>query len=377
MNKKIDKKPQQNELAESIDKAAQSSTNLEIPSNKKSILTINKQYFIDKKLIIGLFMGVTIAAGTATFAGFNQDALNVNLDNNIGMSQVSKHLEASAAKCAAGEEGTLGGAIKSAMKMHEELASVAPQVEDLFGQQCMQNLSKLMDMSNFVGSIYASLLSTITDQFKNMIQSNVCKAIDKATGLIMNPVNNAINKVNAGLGGIEGKVNGFVINNFQTTVQDIKPELRLDTRPTDVLDNGLDATKAFKELRSVVNDGANNTAIMPEGMPDPRVVTQNIAQGMQQNNAALNMANQTYNNNQAQLIASLPKKIEDAEKSLNKCQGNNSDSNDCLNQHLALNNLLTTKERLMQENTNLSGIINAQPIQTKNSETNLNIGSLN
>jgi hypothetical protein len=341
--------------------------------NTNTNFTKNKQRFIDKKLIAGLALGVTIAAGTATFASFNQETFGNNASTSGTSSQISTHLAQSAAECAAGKEGTLGGAIKSAMKMHEELANVAPKVEDLFGQQCMQNLSQLMDMSNFVGSIYASLLGTITDQFKAMIQKNVCKVIDKATGLVMNPINEAINKVNTGLGGIEGKVNGFAIEAFQTPSKKIDAALQLDTTPVDTLSNGLNSAQAFKDINTKVTDGSN-IGNATSGMPDPRIVAQNITQGMQQNNAALTLANQTYNNNQAQLVSALPEQIKQAQQNLTHCQNSNSNdaSGTCLNEHLALNSLTTTQSQLAQQNTSLTNIINAQPAGS----TGLNVGSL-
>jgi hypothetical protein len=104
---------------------------------------------IDKKIIAGIMLGITIAAGTSVLAedkpqssgGFASSIANffgVNNPNSNSptTSAVSKELEAEAKKCATGADGTLGAAIKNATKIHLEIAAVAPPVEELFDGDC-------------------------------------------------------------------------------------------------------------------------------------------------------------------------------------------------------------------------------------------------
>ena len=141
-----------------------------------------------------------------------------------GQAAIDAEIKKEAEKCANGEDGTLGGAIKDAQKIHLEMASIKPNIEQLFSidQDCFSGLSSIYDLSVTIPSL-GSIIGAAQDAVVKYAQKKVCTAVKEATSMVTSPINEGIDKINsmAGLGDLNGLANGFVMSGLGK----IDPEL--------------------------------------------------------------------------------------------------------------------------------------------------------
>lgn len=147
-------------------------------------------------------------------------------DSSIGADQaaIDAEIKKEAEKCAEGEDGTLGGAIKNAQNIHLEMASIKPNIEELFSvnQDCFSGLSQMFDLSITIPSL-ASIISAAQDAVVKYAQKKVCTAVKEATSMVTSPINEGLNKINgmAGMADLNGLANGYVVKGLNS----IDPEL--------------------------------------------------------------------------------------------------------------------------------------------------------
>ncbi len=299
-------------------------------SNKKSHILKNK--FIDKKLIIGTAIGITIAAGTSVFAEVKPNGMLASISNFFGInksnsdnptvSAVSTQLSVEAQKCAAGAEGTLGAAIKNAAKIHLEIAAVAPPVEELFDGDCFSGLMSIFDLSFAIPSL-ASIMAAVTDAVIKFAQKQVCRAVKKASSMISDPINKAISKINSmqGLTDFNGFINGMVQQGLDGISSDLGTEyLAPKSAETITVEaNAFKLSQASIENGTNQNSSSNNITVNNNN---------NIHYGNQvsgslyTNMNALNMAQQAMAKNTQNIISITPA-ITQAQQRLNSCSSNN------------------------------------------------------
>lgn len=112
-------------------------------------------------------------------------------------SAMDSSLKQEAAVCAAGETpGTIGYAIKQAISAHTQIASATPAVESLFSvdSDCFSGATNLFDLSFAIPSI-ASIISSAEDAVTKYAAKKVCTAVDKVSGMVTSPINNAIDVI--------------------------------------------------------------------------------------------------------------------------------------------------------------------------------------
>lgn len=125
-------------------------------------------------------------------------------------SATATNLEAEAATCATGEkEGTIGYAIKQAVAAHTNIAAATPDVESLFDvdTDCFSGLSSLYDLSFAIPSI-GSIIGAAQDAVVKYAEKKVCSAVDKVSGMVTQPVNQAIDKAQSYSSIANGQVGG-------------------------------------------------------------------------------------------------------------------------------------------------------------------------
>ena len=112
-------------------------------------------------------------------------------------SAMDSSLKQEATVCAAGDTpGTIGYAIKQAIEAHTQIASATPAVESLFSvdSDCFSGATNLFDLSFAIPSL-SSIISSAEDAVKKYAAKKVCTAVDKVSGMVTTPINNAIDVV--------------------------------------------------------------------------------------------------------------------------------------------------------------------------------------
>lgn len=127
-------------------------------------------------------------------------------------SVVADSIKQEAEQCATGEaEGSIGNAIKNALKIHTELAAAMPNTEELFSpfKDCFSGLLGTWDLSFAIPSL-ASIRDAVGQALMKFAKKKVCTAVDQARQMVTTPINQAIGGLTAGtgMGGI-GDLNGL------------------------------------------------------------------------------------------------------------------------------------------------------------------------
>ena len=156
------------------------------------------------------------------FAGCAFAAVGVNKASAAISSQlisqqssiVAENIKADAEDCAEGtKDGTIGYSIQQALDIHTELASATPNVETLFDidSDCFSGLSQVFDLSFSIPSL-GSIVSSAQDAVLQYAQKKVCTAVNKVSGMVTSPINQAISEVNglSSFGDLNGFSNGLV-----------------------------------------------------------------------------------------------------------------------------------------------------------------------
>jgi hypothetical protein len=197
----------------------------------------------DRRTIGGIVIGAAIMMSTMAtaqtgggwFSGlFSGSGATGGGSNNTLISQqdsvVTASINEEAEKCAEGAPGSIGSAISTAVNVHIQIASATPRVETLFdaNDSCFSALSNLFDLSFAIPSL-ASIMNSATTAVMKYAEKKVCTAVNRVTGLVTSPLNQAINKVNgfANFGDINGMANGAI----NKKMSNIDPELGREYHP--------------------------------------------------------------------------------------------------------------------------------------------------
>lgn len=143
-------------------------------------------------------------------------------------SVVADSIKQEAEQCATGEaEGSIGNAIKNALKIHTELAAAMPNTEELFSpfKDCFSGLMGTWDLSFAIPSL-ASIRDAVGQALLKFAKKKVCTAVDQVRTMVTAPLNQAISGLTAGtgMGGI-GDLNGLSNGLVSGGLAMIDPEL--------------------------------------------------------------------------------------------------------------------------------------------------------
>ncbi|OAD16501.1 hypothetical protein [Achromobacter insolitus] len=180
-----------------------------------------------------------LAAGPAAHAALTPGGL-LSQQSSV----VAESIKKEAQMCATGEaEGTIGNAIKNALKIHTELAAVGPGLEELFSpvSDCFSGLMGTWDLSFAIPSL-ASVRDQVKGALTKFAKKKVCSAVDQARGMVTSSINNAISDLTkgTGMGGI-GDLNGLSNGLISGALSQIDPDLgRQYTRPPAQTDYTID-----------------------------------------------------------------------------------------------------------------------------------------
>lgn len=181
---------------------------------------------LDRRLILGGVVGASLAITGYAVAVDGQPAMAPTSSGLISQadSVVANQIKTSASNCAAGAPGTVGAAMGTALKVHTEMASVPADVERLFSMadNCFASSSQMYDLSFAIPSL-ASITSAAQSAIMKFAQKKVCSAIDKVSGVITEPINDALDKIP----NLEGfsDINGLVNDGIGGALNQIDPDL--------------------------------------------------------------------------------------------------------------------------------------------------------
>lgn len=225
----------------------------------------------DRRTIGGIVIGAAVVMSTMAtaqtgggwFSSLFSSSGATGGGNNALISQqdsvVTAAINEEAEKCADGAPGTIGAAINTAVNVHVQLASATPNVEALFNanDSCFAGLSNLFDLSFAIPSL-ASIMSSATNAVMKYAEKKVCTAVNKVTGMVTSPINQAIGNVNnmAGFGDINGMVNRSIGNKMST----IDPELGREYHPGVAESSYTINTQPFSSGQTTFDSGAGGTS---------------------------------------------------------------------------------------------------------------------
>lgn len=235
----------------------------------------------DRRTIGGIVIGAavmmsamaTAQTGGSWFSGlFSTGGAGGGTANNSLISQqdsvVAAAINEEAEKCAEGAPGSIGAAINTAVNVHIQLASATPQVEVLFdaNESCFAGLGNLFDLSFAIPSL-ASIMSSATNAVLKYAEKKVCTAVNRVTGIVTNPVNKAIDKINSlqDFSDINGMVNGAV----NRRLSNIDPELGREYHPPVTGGSYQLNTQPFNSGQTTFDTGAGSTPGATYSQPAP------------------------------------------------------------------------------------------------------------
>lgn len=166
----------------------------------------------------GWFSGLFSTGGSGSNTG---DTSLISQQDSV----VAASINDEAAKCAEGQPGTIGAAIKSAQAVHQEIASATPQVDSLFDPDADCFGKGLVDLSFAIPSL-ASILSSVQDAVMKYAQKKVCKAVNRVTGMVNKPINDSIEKINK-----NGNLTEIVGTKIGEKLDGISPDLGKEYHP--------------------------------------------------------------------------------------------------------------------------------------------------
>ena len=170
-----------------------------------------KDFFGDKRFVAGTVLGLSLLAGGYALSaggvgggGSSSDPSSTLLSDQESV--ITAQMRQDAEDCAKGDkEGTVGHAINMSLKAHLELASAAPNVEQLFdvNADCFAGLSSLIDLSFAIPSL-ATIISAAQNAVLQYAKKKICSAVSKVTGMVTGPINQAIGQANQYIGALNG-----------------------------------------------------------------------------------------------------------------------------------------------------------------------------
>jgi len=184
--------------------------------------------WLDRRVLMGVLLGGSVMA-----TGYAVSSDNVLFNYFVpvksdAITQQASAIDAQLAldkrKCAEGQPGTIGAAIKNAVKVHTEIASAGPAVEELFNidDSCFAGLSQIFDLSPTIPSL-GSIITAAQGAVMKFAQKKVCSAVNKVSGMVTKPLNQAIGNINT----LEGyqDLNGFTQEAIAGGMESLDPAL--------------------------------------------------------------------------------------------------------------------------------------------------------
>ena len=165
------------------------------------------------RFALGIAVGVSVM-----FAGYAVSAVSSGSGSSQLLSQqtsvVADSIKADAEACATGTlDGSIGHSIKQAMQIHQTIAAAPVNVESLFdvNSDCFSGLNQIYDLSFSIPSL-SSIIGAASDAVMKYAQKKVCTAVNQISGLVTDPINQAIGEINqlGSLGDLNGLTNGLV-----------------------------------------------------------------------------------------------------------------------------------------------------------------------
>jgi hypothetical protein len=151
----------------------------------------------------------------------------------------------------------IGANIKTAIGVHTEMASATPNVESLFdvNDQCFASISQIADLSFAIPSL-ASILSAAQDAVLKYAQKKVCTAVNKVSGMVTSPINQAIGQWNT-LGQQFTDINGMANSAVGGSMATLDPQLGSSYKPASAATSYSVNANAFGANQTVFNTGAS------------------------------------------------------------------------------------------------------------------------
>jgi hypothetical protein len=248
-------------------------------------------------------------------------------------------------KCAEGEEGTQGAAINEAMKIHIELGSAQPDVEQLFelNSDCFSKLNKLYDLSYSIPSL-STIINSAQEAVLDYSKQKICTAIFESSKIVTQPINKAIDKINSKYSkylDLNGIVNGAVQNQLSKLDADLGKDY-MNGKP-----NSEYTITPFSKNQTTFETNSNNSSdlIKPSEVP--------IDNGYNNQFNQLSALNSKLQSEQIKLPAA-QSAVSSAQNQFNHCQASPS------------NNCISLQQKLEQANANLNQIqVNIQSYQNQ------------
>ena len=151
----------------------------------------------------------------------------------------------------------IGANIKTAIGVHTEMASATPNVETLFdvNDQCFASISQIADLSFAIPSL-ASILSAAQDAVLKYAQKKVCTAVNKVSGMVTSPINQAIGQWNT-LGSQFSDINGMANSAVGGSMATLDPQLGSSYKPASAASTYSVNANAFATNQTVFSGGAS------------------------------------------------------------------------------------------------------------------------
>lgn len=171
----------------------------------------------NSRFALGVGVGVCVMFATYAVSAVNSGYALATPSSTLISQQtsiVADNIKQDAEDCAKGDkDGSIGKAIKDAMFVHEKLAAAPVNVEKLFDvtSDCFSGLSQIYDLSFSIPSL-SSIIGAASDAVMKYAQKKVCTAVNQISGLVTDPINQAIGEINqlGSLGDLNGLTNGLV-----------------------------------------------------------------------------------------------------------------------------------------------------------------------
>jgi len=190
----------------------------------------------NRRFVAGTAFGLIIMASTlasASGGGWLNGLLGGGADGGPPVDQssvIAQSLNSEATDCANGAPGTIGEAIQTAVQVQTDLASATPNVETFFdvSSDCFSGLSQIFDLSFAIPSL-ASIISAAEDAVLKFAQKKVCSAVQKVSGVVTSPINQAIDQVNS----LQGftNINGMANSAMGGLMNKLDPQLGSQFKP--------------------------------------------------------------------------------------------------------------------------------------------------
>lgn len=170
-----------------------------------------RDFFGDKRFIAGTVVGLALLAGGYAISADGGGGGGPSADPGSQLlsdqqSVITEQMRKDAQACAKGDkEGTVGNAINMSLKIHLEMATAMPNVEQLFdvNADCFSGLSSLIDLSFAIPSL-AVIISAAQNAVMAYAKKKICSAVSKVTGMVTGPINQAIGQANQYIGALNG-----------------------------------------------------------------------------------------------------------------------------------------------------------------------------